>query len=329
MNARYSVVRRHLVGAALAILAGPSPVAGQFAFQAKQGTTWGDNLVLSQLAPMTFRWRWDGRGNLHAALWQMTFQDPSSRPAPAIVQSGGVRVPQATRLSDYATFQIPANAVPAGAPGTFYVRMLSGTRYSAWIPVTITGQRRASTSIALPPVMPSGVTSPPLMTAGVPNPNPPLWMKLTKLICNVESADGSASDEVYAIVASVAIDWSRPWASTVHVAHSKIMEDVDDGDIRVLNLPVWGPPDGSATPLSKPHDAVILVALMEQDRGSPFLTATLTKARLLQVAGTLNPEQSYGKMASLLLVHLRERLRRRPAHKRHVTIGSARQLPLG
>lgn len=299
MRALSWLIHRRLAGVALAIITVSSPLAGQFVFEARQGTTWGDKLVLSQLGTMTFRWKWDGREEPNEAGWQMTFDTPGPKTIPAIVKSAGVSVPTATRLSEYGTFQIGPDAVPANAPETFYVRMQTGRTYSAWIPVTITGVTRASNPLAPPPLITSGVAAPTLVTEGVHDENA-VWMKLTKLICHVETADGAGSDEAYAIVASVAIDWSRPWASPVHVANTRLMQLIDDKEERDLDVAVWGPPDGYAAPLKNPKGAVILVALYEQDGGDPLLVGLMAKAKLVKAVSGLNPELSYSAVSSLL-----------------------------
>src|SRR5687767_6168784 len=222
-------------GFATAIISSAS--AAQFVFEVRQGTTWGNKLVVPENTPITFRWKWDGRTDLTSASWQMTYFVPTLRDEPAIVQSAAVPI-STSRISEYSAFQISPDAVPSNAPSTFYVRVRSGQLYSSWIPVTVTSPT------------PTG----PLLVASVPNPDPPLWVKLTKIICLSVSNDGSASDEVYAVVGSVALNKERPWASTIWAEITPLYKDMDPGDPRVMNTTMWGPPSGAPTMLRKPED---------------------------------------------------------------------------
>ena len=128
----------------------------------------------------------------------------------------------------------------------------------------------------------------------------PLWMKATKLICEVQTDDGSPNDEAYAIIASVALNWDRLWESKVRVASTRIYEDMNGGDFRALSLPVWGPPDGDAMAVRSPKDALIMVDVWEHDNANVFIATQVVLANLIAKVGTLHPGYSYADVSSML-----------------------------
>lgn len=274
-----------IIGATLiAAVVFPCVSRAQFVLEVKSGTTWDDKLVLSNPATMSFRWKWDGRTELGGAVWQMTYTAPGTA-NPAIVKSVGVPAPTG-RLSEYATFQILADAVPSNAPPTFYIRMRSGENYSSWIPVTITGTTRAVTTVAPPPA-----PIPAVQVADMP-----IWVKLTKIICKAVSDDGSASDEVYAVLGSVALNREKPWTSKVWTDATRLYPDINPGDLRATDQVLWGPPTGDPVVLKNPNDAIMLFALMEQDVGVPYLARAASLGQLSSTVEKFNPDWSYAQM---------------------------------
>jgi hypothetical protein len=279
---------------AAAAAAAAAPLKAQIDLDIKSGTTWADKLTLSQLTDMTFRWKSDARD---APYWQLTYSVPL-RGDPTIVKSAAVSG-SSSRLSDYSTFLVASTAIPTAAPSTFYIRLKIGAAYSSWIPVTVTGDTRAVLTMPAPPPI---IAPPPVVqTAGVVNPDdPPLWVKLTHLKCMAPSDDGSANDEVYAVVGSVAINHEKPWTSTVWADVTPIMEGMNAGENRDLATPVWGPPSGASLVLRKTTDAVLLLALYEHDSGNPFIGKQATLSFLTSAAQGLNPDMSYPRMADLM-----------------------------
>jgi hypothetical protein len=136
----------------------------------------------------------------------------------------------------------------------------------------------------------------------------PLWLKATKLICVNQTDDGSPNDEIYAVIASVDLNWDKLWESRVLVSHTPIYESMNKGDVRVTNLAAWGPPDGGSSPIRDPKNAVIIVKVFENDGGNVFIAMQLLKSRLLQYIGTLHPGYSYAQIASKLTTEMENSL---------------------
>lgn len=264
-------------GFATAIISSAS--AAQFVFEARQGTTWGQKLVVPENTAMSFRWKWDGRTDLTSASWQMTYSIPATRDEPTIVKSAAVSV-STSRLSEYSAFQISPDAVPSNAPSTFYVRVRSGQLHSSWIPVTVTSPTPAG----------------PLTVVTVPSTDPALWVKLTKIICKAQSADGSASDEVYALFGSVGINHEKPWTSTFLSQATQIYQGMNANDFRSVNSGLWGPPAGDPVVFRKPGDVILHYWLVEHDAGSPELAKAMGLGGLSKMVGTFNTDWSYARM---------------------------------
>jgi hypothetical protein len=218
--------------------------------------------------------------------------------------------------------------VPADHPTTFYVRVRTTNGYSPWLPVT-TAQRATSTSNTRtdlagalndpvrapaptsPPspfIIPGGGSQPVATTAGVTNEkNIPLWVKLTKIVCERETDDGylNYADEVYAVIATVAVNRNNMAESIVNTIYTNIYEDFDKDEVRSMNLNVWGP-TGEARAIFDANDVIIFVAAIENDgdynRSMAALTITsILKAKLSKMSSTTSRADLINTLKPMML----------------------------
>ena len=260
----------------------------QLLLQARQGNTWVGRLNLPELVTMDFRVKREGQADVDA-YWEIAHALPAGRRNPEVRATRRFRL--ASTLTDFVRFRITPDEVSENLPSKFYVRVRSARSVSAWLPVTIEGPRRATATL------PAAPPAPPLQTAGVPNPDPPLWIKLTKIICKTTSNDGNASDEVYAVLGSIALNHEKPWTSPVRTYVTSVYEDMDAEDFRSVDATLWGPPSGSPVVIRKPHDAILVVQLMEWDSGRPSLAGPLSLGTVTKAVKNFNPGKSYSTMA--------------------------------
>lgn len=116
----------------------------------------------------------------------------------------------------------------------------------------------------------------------------PLTITLTELKCHRDTS-GFGSDEPYVIACSV----NRrplPLLPQILAVRSDPQSDISSGDSRAINLQVWGvtQSQGVLQPLviASPDDAIIFVALLENDSSNPSTILALARGALF--AGTLS-----------------------------------------
>jgi hypothetical protein len=126
--------------------------------------------------------------------------------------------------------------------------------------------------------------------------NTPLSFRLAKITANITTDDGSPSDEVYVIATTVFLNWDKLWESRVFTNATRVYEDMNDGDFRSVNLPLWGD-DGAPLPVRSPKDVIVMFHVMEHDNGAVFLAAPIVKAAVLKAVKNLNPGYSYSQMS--------------------------------
>jgi hypothetical protein len=128
----------------------------------------------------------------------------------------------------------------------------------------------------------------------------PLWIALTKIVCEQETDDGSDSDEVYVMVTTVALNRANMQASQVSVRFTSVYEDFDAGDVRVPNMEIWGS-ENSGKPIPDPRDVIIFVAGLERDgNGSREMTASMIKGLFQGKLGTLSGTLSHKQISDIL-----------------------------
>ena len=281
------------------------PLQAQFTLEVLDGTGWGSHLSLTTLVPMNFRWKWEGRSSPGTVSWQITFTSPASVSYPTIVKQGTVTLPAVRQ--EYATFQISPSEVPGGAPSRFYVRLRGLSTNSSWIEVFV-GQRVTSTLSS-----PSGPVLGPLPPPPPPPPPPPftipggagsiletpLWIKMTRIFCDITTDDGNPSDEVYAIAVAVDLNRQQPSQSKVLAYATSVYDDMDAGDYRAPNLSVWGTPDGLAFPIRDPHDAIVLILLVESDgHVTPLIAAAMAQGAVMNRLKAIPAGADYGALVA-------------------------------
>jgi hypothetical protein len=215
---------------------------------------WVKSLVITAPQDLNFRWTVDGPvpHNLH---WEIA----RSYDFPTSVTRAGVRMNYLSPppAGQFAVFKIGKDALPVLAQGhAFWVRVVGSSPGEK----AIGGS--AAKIIASPSVQ---ITYQPAAAPTSFATNDPLWVKLTKIICEAETNDASPSDEVYAVVASVFLNHADVPSSPVFVAGTRLYEGMDVGEVRPVEVPVWGPPSGSPVTIDKPENAIILAAIMEND----------------------------------------------------------------
>jgi hypothetical protein len=312
---------RALFTALIAVLTPVTSSLAQVSIEVKQGDTWTDHLSLSTLQNMGFRWKYEGAALTNAA-WQITYTAPSASTSP-VVKSVSIGVPAAP--GTYSAFVIPATMIPADAPSTFYVRVRSTNGFSPWLPVSVSQQarstdgtsplagalagalepaRQAPTPI---PVLPPGITLPP----SEPAPNPiyaPLWIKLTKILCERQTGDGSPNDEFYAVLTTVWVNRKDMSQSKVSTRFTNVYKYFNPGDMRVPNLGVWGMGgDNDYDPILNPNDVIILVAAMESDGDrNLFIVSTAINSMVLIALNSSSPTATHASLDDKLADAMRK-----------------------
>jgi hypothetical protein len=213
---------------------------------------WATSMVIATPQDLTFRWTIDGPvpSGLH---WEIlkTYAAPSSVANGPWARLHHVSAPPP---GQFAVFKIDKDVLPVLPSGhAFWVRLVG----------TVSEKTRGEQKIVASPSVQISYATSAAPTAFASD--APLWIKLTKIICEAETADGSPSDEVYAIVASVFINHDNVPLSPVLVAATRLYEGMDAGEVRPVQVPAWGPPDGTPMIIDKPENAVVLVVLMEND----------------------------------------------------------------
>ena len=241
------------LGVAVLSLLGASSLGAQITLEAR-GTGWANSLTASPVDTMRFRWKWNGAPAATAASWQITFTQPGSVAFPPVVKSSRTALPSAE--GQYVSFRIPPDSVPSNAPSTFYVRIRSLNRVSAWLPVTVEGAGAPAVGPSSPPGRgnPSGTPGrsggnnpvragagtsdaagvagalgkptkkddKPFVIPGGAALETPLWVRLSEINCQDNHAeDGDDSDEIYAIVATVRVNSNDPFNSMVSASATK------------------------------------------------------------------------------------------------------------
>lgn len=306
--------------ALIAVLTSAASLHAQISIEVKAGDMWTDHLSLSTLQNMGFRWKYEGTALTNAA-WQITYTAPSASTSP-VVKSVSIGVPAAP--GTYSAFVIPATMVPEDAPSTFYVRVRTTNGFSSWVPVSVGQQARSTgTTSSLAgalagaldparqaptptPVPPPGITLPP------PEPTPiplyaPLWIKLTKILCERQTADGSPNDEMYAVVTTVWVNRKDMSQSKVSTRFTNVYEYFNPGDMRVPNLGVWGMGgDNDADPILSPNDVIILVAAMESDGDrNLFIVSTAINSMILIALNSSSPTATHASLDDKLAAAMR------------------------
>ena len=77
MRAFTAGVRRAALTLAFLLGVG-APAGAQVAIQVKSGTVWTSNIELKAVAPIPFRWRWDGAETPTGVAWQLATVTPTS-----------------------------------------------------------------------------------------------------------------------------------------------------------------------------------------------------------------------------------------------------------
>ena len=126
--------------------------------------------------------------------------------------------------------------------------------------------------------------------------NTQLWFKMTKLIATNTTDDASPDDEVYAIVGAVVLNWDKLWESKAYVRATPVYKDMSPGDIRSLNIPVWGWDNDLTIPIRSAKDIVLRISLYEHDSGMPFLAAAAAQAEIGKVISGLHPGYTYSEV---------------------------------
>ena len=110
--------------------------------------------------------------------------------------------------------------------------------------------------------------------ANTPAPPVSLTITLRSLFCQRETSEISSSDEPYVLV--YAADLSTLPAPQSDVTRSGVQSDVDAGEGRDLNIPVWGI-NGAPRVIRRPEDVLLLVALVEHDESSVGAVASTVR----------------------------------------------------
>jgi hypothetical protein len=206
------------------------------------------------------------------------------------VKSVNTSVPFAE--NQFATFDIAPAAMPADVPSKFYVRVRTSSGLSPWLPVTI-AQRAGTSSGSITDALSgsdtrSGSTStrpipvppapPPLIIPSGGIEDTPLWIRMTRLgVAIPVDEDG---DDVYAIVATVALNAANPKASTVDVLVTQVYENMKYGSYRSPGLVPWGI-GGTPKPIRTQPDAIIVVAAMKHVSASVPVAVAAIEAKLV------------------------------------------------
>jgi hypothetical protein len=125
------------------VLTSATALDAQVAIQAKNGTTWTSTIELKAVAPVTFRWRWDGTETPTGVAWQVATVTPTStattRTADVVAGETPMRLSEASGAKGaYTEFTVtPEKTWPA----QFYIRVrVTVDRkavYSRWIAVSV------------------------------------------------------------------------------------------------------------------------------------------------------------------------------------------------
>lgn len=300
--------------AGLFMLLTAASLQAQVTLEIKQGETWTTGLTTSTLQTLYMRWKYQGPSPATPA-WQLSFTQPSEGTSPPPVKSGSVPVPQ--HSGDYASFEITP---PSTAPSTFYIRVGGGNAFSSWVKVSVV-QRAVRTdptsslagALQTDPVragsttdisrIQGALTAPStfVIPGGDGAPNTPLWVTLTKIVCEAETNDGSPSDEAYLIVALVALNRNNMPASQVWVWYTSVYEDMDTNDTRVPNLHIWGSED-AGRPIPDPKDLIILLSVMERDvDNSREFAVMMGKAAIVAKLQTLSGTLTQSQIGDILM----------------------------
>lgn len=125
---------------AVASFAVAATAEAQVAIQVKSGTTWTSNLELKALAPITFRWRWDGAETPTSVAWQLATVTPTStattRASDNIASETALKLP--AKAGAYEEFTVTPST---GWPSKFYIRVRVNVGrksvYSRWSTVSV------------------------------------------------------------------------------------------------------------------------------------------------------------------------------------------------
>jgi hypothetical protein len=294
------------------------PLEAQVDLVLQQGDAWVTSVSIPKPAIVVSRWRYFGLPIGTASL-QVAFTKPmpGSTGTPAVENEVPISVPSGA--GSWTLFDLTPQMIPANAPSRVYVRVKTPNSQSSWVSIFV-GQRASQADagavaggLNIDPVrkdrtptapqlggMLSGSKEPFVIPGGSGSADTPLWIKLVGIECQQETDDGSPSDEIYVIVAAVALDRNKPADSHVAVRFTRVYEDFDAGDVRVPNLAVWGSENaGNAIP--DPNDVVIVVQTMERD-GSVSIewAAAVLQTRILAKLKNLSVKASHHDVFWLL-----------------------------
>lgn len=145
------IVRRALFSLAL-VLTSATTARAQVAIQVRSGTTWTSALELKALAPIPFRWRWDGAETPTGVAWQVATVPPTStattRTTDVVAGETPMRLADATGgKGAYTEFTVTPDK---SWPSRFYIRVrVSVDRkavYSRWITVSVVQRTDVATN---------------------------------------------------------------------------------------------------------------------------------------------------------------------------------------
>jgi hypothetical protein len=293
MRSQAAVAIRCFAAVAAGLLLPPVPASAQLTLQVKKGTAWTTALTIPEIQAMSFRWTWTSGKPPAVASWQITVSSSPTPPPvgtnPPIAKHGPAPLPP--HKGQYAEFQILPSNFPAGSPSNFYLRVEATTQgglerlESNWIgisvvPPTVTADApraapppsaadlrdllkggKADAPRAAPPPSASDLRD--LLEKNSP-PSPTLVVKLKRVYCKAETSEESASDEVYALLSATYLLRDNLWASPVGTKLTRVYQEMDAGEDRPVDVPLWGPM-GIPYPIRVSENAIILVALMEHD----------------------------------------------------------------
>jgi hypothetical protein len=272
MRSRITAATRRLGLAAGALLLATVPASAQeLTLQVKQSTAWGTSLTIPVLQVMSFQWKWTGMKPPSGGVWQLS--TATTPPTGVDLRAGSLAKQLALQTmpkqGEYSPFTIaPSVNLPDNLPSKFHVRIRvdwhgGGSSVSSWIPILVA--QRAQTAFNPPPTLNApGVTIPdkPFLIPGGADTDYPLTVRLKKIYCREETSDGSDADEVYAFLHSTYLNRQSPFAGLTRA--TRVYENFDEGDSLKVDVAAWGPMD-LPHPISKPENAIVLVALMEND----------------------------------------------------------------
>jgi len=123
----------------------------------------------------------------------------------------------------------------------------------------------------------------------------PLSFRMSRIDANTTTDDGSPSDEVYVIATAIVLNWEKLWESKVFTNATRVYENMDDGDFRSIDVPVWGD-DGAPIAVRAPKDVILLFEMLEHDNGAVSLATPLVMASVTNTVKHFNAGMSYTQM---------------------------------